>query len=437
MHTEPYEQWSPFDPDWYKDAFDKHISTADQIFNQNEIIEAGYYLPDSDGSRSSVFRRDAVLNNSFNEKILKETLSEIYLNNSHRLVAANHDNVHFYQWHIRMEDVELIPNTVLCQYVIPIDSFINQSDRDKFKLSQFYRKWISVTDIMNNWDVFGWHCLLFINQRIYSDYEFRIDDQQATVRFRYEQFWRDKNFSIDIYKFDTKASCRVGITRELVVNQWNWKLPVYYFTDDRLQNNTKMILTFNRLRDPSLRFDGIDADIMGDNLEFVTVEDGMIDLTKISAFNKKLILSEESAWMWLGAFVPRFLHEYPILLPVDIIYRPYQTEFIPVMAEGDSEHHNVKTHIDINLVPGYQIFINLNDDEGEWNDGWKQLIRPIVLSDAFKANQSSPYTAIDDELSSLRALTVEAADVIEQFRLFMNAYTTDDKFLDRRFVQGR
>ena len=430
MHIEPYEQWSPFDPALYREAFDKYISTADQLFNQDEIIEAGYCLPDSDGSKSSIFRRDAVLNNSFNEEILRSTLADIYLNNSHRLIASNHDEVRFYQWHIKMADTELIPNTNLCQYVIPVDSFIDSKKREPFKRNQFYRQWISITDILNNWDVFGWHVLLFINQRIYSDYEFRIDDQQVTVRFRYEQFWLDRNYSIDIYKFETKASCRVGITRQLVVNQWNWKLPVYYFTDERVQNSDKLVLTINRIRDTAIRTDGVDADILGDNLEFVTVEDGMIDLAKLSRFNRDLIMSEESAWIWLGVFVPKFLHEYPILLPVDIIYRPYQTEFIPVMAEHDSEHKYVKTHIDINLVPGYQLYVNLDDTEAEWNDGWKQLIRPIVLSDAFLANQPSPYSVIDETLEGLRKLTVDAADIVEQFRLFMNSYTTDAAFIE-------
>ena len=60
-------RWSPFDPEWYKLAFDKFISTADELFYQDEIIKDGFVLPDGDGSRSSVFHRDAVLNNSFKE----------------------------------------------------------------------------------------------------------------------------------------------------------------------------------------------------------------------------------------------------------------------------------------------------------------------------------------------------------------------------------
>ena len=161
--------WSPFDPLWYQQAFDKFISTADQLFNQDEIIKMGFNLPDSDGSKSSVFHSDAVLNNSFNEKALRETLKDIYINSSHKLKASNHDNVHFFKWHGTMNDVEIIANTNKCQIVLPTESFIFPNERDIFKLSQFYRKWISITDIMNNWRVFKWTCLLFVNKRIYSD----------------------------------------------------------------------------------------------------------------------------------------------------------------------------------------------------------------------------------------------------------------------------
>ena len=80
MRDGAYEnRWSPFDPEWYQQAFDKFISTADQLFNQEDILAQGYVLPDADGSKSSVFRRNAVLNNSFNEQALRETLKDIYL----------------------------------------------------------------------------------------------------------------------------------------------------------------------------------------------------------------------------------------------------------------------------------------------------------------------------------------------------------------------
>ena len=79
MRNDMYENnWSPFDPQWYQAAFDQFISTADQLFNQNLIIQQGFKIPDIDGSKSSVFRNEAVLNNSFNEQKLRETLKDIY-----------------------------------------------------------------------------------------------------------------------------------------------------------------------------------------------------------------------------------------------------------------------------------------------------------------------------------------------------------------------
>ena len=177
------DRWSPFDPKWYSEAFDKYTSTATQLFNINDIIEQGYHIPDKDGSRSSIFRNEAVLNNSFNEEALRNTLKDIYLNNSHKLKASNHDSCNFYQWNGRMKDLNLSENVNICDFVIPIDQFIPPSQRDKFKLSQFYRKWIDIQDILNNWDIFKFACLLFINKRIYSEYLLRIDDHEVTIRF--------------------------------------------------------------------------------------------------------------------------------------------------------------------------------------------------------------------------------------------------------------
>ena len=176
MRNDMHENnWSPFDPKWYQAAFDQYVSTADQLFNKDLIIQQGFHLPDNDGSKSSVFRNDAVLNNSFNEQKLRETLKDIYLNTSHKLIASNHDNVHFYQWHGYMSDMDFIHNTNMCQFTIPIDTFINPKERDIFKRSQFFRKWIKPEDILNHWEVFKWHCMLFIDQRIYSEYELYID----------------------------------------------------------------------------------------------------------------------------------------------------------------------------------------------------------------------------------------------------------------------
>ena len=139
-------KWSPFDPEWYKQAFDKFISTADELFNQDEIIKQGYDIPDSDGSKSSVFRNNAVLNNSFNEKALRETLKDIYLNSTNTLIASNHDTVGFYQYQTSMKNINLIENTKMCQFVIPTDKFF-PDNRDKYKLTQLSRKWISIDEV--------------------------------------------------------------------------------------------------------------------------------------------------------------------------------------------------------------------------------------------------------------------------------------------------
>lgn len=433
MRDNMYENtWSPFDPKWYQEAFDKFVSTADQLFNQDMIIKQGYHIPDADGSKSSVFRNTAVLNNSFNEKALREALKDIYLNSSHRLIASNHDNTHFYQWQGYMSDMTYIPNTNMCQISIPIDTFIGPKERDKYKLSQFYRKWIKVEEILNNWNIFKWHCLLFINEKIYSEYEIRIDDHEVAIRFRYYDYWVKRNYSLYVYKFDTNSQSRILISRYLCVNQWDWKVPVSEIPDQRVANATNVIVAINKISDSSIRKDGIDnIEVLGDNLEFLKIQDGYIDMSHISEFNRQYIKSESTEWLWMSIIVPKFFHEYPILLPTDVIYRPYEPDFQPIITLDHDRVQHLKT-----TLPSddkyHQIYIDENGHISEIQNGWKQMIRPVVLSDAFDSSMEEPSKNFQKELRRLRELTVQGADVIESFKNFILNYTIDDITFDDR-----
>ena len=419
MRDDMYENlWSPFDPEWYKKAFDKHISTGDEIFNKEDITSQGYVLPDTDGSRSSVFHKDAVLNNSFNEEKLRETLNEIYSNSSNRLIASNHDNCHFFKWNGTMSDVTIIPNTEYCEIELPTDSFISQSSRDRYKLSLFFDKWISITDLLNNWDTFHWNCLLFINKKIYSEYMIYMDDHTTKIKFKYKDFWISNNYPIYIYKFDTNAQCRIKISKELMNNQWYWKVPPEAITNQRVLNSKHVMVAFNKIADTSLRSDNIRTiDPLGDNLEFLTIEDGYIDLSNISRFNKKLINSERKEYVWMSICVPKFFNEFPILLPTDIVYRPYQPKYtqLGIIHEGLSKQ--VKTEMSSELK---NVYINMDNTYGEWEDGWKYVIRPLVLSDGYRCYDDDPYIQINEEMNHLKQLTVQGADLIEEFRMYIN-----------------
>lgn len=429
MRDNMYEgTWSPFDPKWYREAFDKYISTADQLFNRDLIIQQGYHLPDADGSRSSVFRNNAVLNNSFNEKKLREALKDIYFNNSHKLIASNHDNTHFFQWQGYMSDMTYIPNTNVCQIVIPTDTFIGPKERDQYKLSQFYRKWIKVEDILNNWDIFKWHCMLFIDQKVYSEYELRIDDHEVTIRFKYYDYWVRQNHMLYVYKFDTNAQCRIRISRELCDNQWNWKIPTTYLSDKRVINSSNIMVAINKISDPAIRSDGLERiEVLGDNLEFLKIEDGYIDISRISDFNKTYIHSEATEWLWMSIVVPKFFHEYPIILPTDVVFRPYEANFQKVVTMDHDRIQHVKTTVE-DGGEYKQLYVDLNGHLKDVQNGWNQMIRPIVLADAFDNPYVEPSDDYQTELGNLRDLTVKGADLVEEFRFFILDYTTDEKF---------
>ena len=421
-------KWSPFDPEWYHDAFDKHTSVDEELFNKDEIIRAGYVVPDSDGSKSSVFRQEASMNNSFNEEALRETLKQIYLNNTHRLAASNHDNVHFFKWNGTFDDVTFTHNTELCEIVLPTDSFLSPSERNRFKLSQYYHTWVKITDIYKNWDVYHSTVLLFINRRIYSEYELWIDEQQTKIRFKYFSQWVKNNYPIYVVRFDTVCQYRIGITKELVVNQWNWSMPIDYITDKRLATMDKAVIVFNRIADKELRSNNLDVDALGDNLEFVKIENGFIDLSKISDFNKTLVQSDGKEWLWLSIFVPKFFHEYPILLPVDLIYRRYQSNFARVMVSYEGEHKGVNAAREIYQEPS-KVFVDLAESNDDTNGTWKQIIRPIVFTDAFLDEPNTPYSNIMPYINNIQELTIEASDIIEQFRSYMDNYQTDEEFI--------
>ena len=424
-------KWSPFDPEWYKYAFDKFVSTADELFYQNEIIAQGYTIPDADGSKSSVFHSSAVLNNSFNEELLRETLKDIYINSSHKLIASNHDNVHFFNWMGSMKNMTIVPNTDYCEIQIPTENFIQFDLRDKYKLTQFYRKWISITELMQNWDTFKWTLLLFINQRIYSEYLLRIDDQVCTIRFKYQNFWMEKDYPVFIYKFDTNYQTRIKLPSEAVFREdrWNWKVPVAsYFKETKISEYDKVVVTFNRIGED--RSDGmLNVDVMGDNLEFLEVDsEGNIDISNISGFNKFLLQSEYKEPLWMSIFVPKFFHEFPIPLATDIVYRPYNGKYNKLWTLYNGEYHEVKA--DLDPLNPRNIVINLDEKNEEWDDGWRYTIRPLVLSDAFDTQDGDPYDQISELMDHLNSTIISAADTIEQFHIFMNSYTSDFDFFE-------
>lgn len=414
--------WSPFSPEWYQYAFDKYISTDDQLFNQDDIIKLGFYVPDSDQSKSSVFSTNAILNNTFDENKLRETLKDIYLNSSSKLRTSNHDNVNFYQHHTNMKNVKIDESKFIATFSLPTETFIRSKGREIYKLSQFYRKWIHINDLFNNWDVFKFTILLFINKRIYSDYEIRIDEHETIIRFKYEKFWWDKLYDIDVYKFETNYQKRIQCTRRLFKDEWNYKIPVSY-VDETFQYDKAMLL-FNKINDQSIRTDGIDViDVMGDNVEFVKVKDGYFDLTNISNFNKILIESENKTPLWMSVIIPKYMHEYPIILPTENIYREYHPNLVSVYTTHSASFKNIKDE-KIN-----QVYVDIDDYIPSEDEKWKSMIRPIVLSDAFDPDADDKYDSMEKYVNRLRELTVKFADKIENFRFFLKEARDEEKFM--------
>ena len=411
---------SLFEPDWYKNAFDRFDSIANELDRQEKEIRDGYVIPDQDGARSSADYKRAMTTNSFQERALKESLSHIYGHSSHTMRASNHDTNGFYQWIGNLSDFKFISNTDRCELTLPVGNIIiiSPTNRDAFKHSQFYRKWVKIQDILNHWDLFQFAILIFINQRIYSEWEMRIDDQQITFRMPYHEYWRVHNFPVYLYKIPTRAQCRVKISQELCVNQWDWKMPVSYIADQRICNSKNLILAINRIADPTIRRDGRNRiEVLGDNLEFLPIENGYVDLSQISLFNKNYIKSEFSDWIWLSFIVPYGFHEYPIPITVDSIYKSYKPKLQAVVTKDLNDVKHVKTMHD---GAQHQIFVDIRNEMLKEHNGWDKIIRPIVLSEASATSYTSDtHSALIAALRKLKDVTIAAADADEAFRFYI------------------
>lgn len=435
-------------PEWYDKAFDSYISTGEELDNKNVVQDKGYMIPENDGSKSSIAHDAAVINNSFNEKSIRDSLQDIYLSSHHKLMANNNDNVHFYKWEGKMSDMTMIANTTKCEFRLPWDLFVYPDERDKFKISQFYRKWIKVEDILNNWEIFKWHVLVFINQRVYSEYEIYIQEQEVIIRFDYNKVWAKNDYPVYIYKFDTNFQKRVLISKELLYNQWQWQLPYEYIGDMKIKNNPKIIMAVNKISDQNIRTDkNTHIEVLGDNLEFLDVnpDTSSIDLSTMSQINVDYINSESSQFLWLSIFVPKFMQEYPKFLVTDVIFRPYLPKLrtIDVLQQSIPNHVKVEKKDDF-LIKGEnvrQLFVDYNPNSLQDYNGWTNIIRPVVLSDAY-TNHIEPYDVIRDEIDVFKITTSVFSDGINNFKFYIDNDNTKNaeswnKWIDLLKNQGK
>lgn len=412
-------------PEWYDDTFDKYPNVINEMENIDKLESEGYIIPDSDGSRDSESRNQTIINNTFNLSSVRGSLKDIYLNSYYKLMANANDNVHFHKWEGNINDYNSYDKiNRMYEFKLPWDMFIYPGDRDKFKLSQFYRKWIKVEDLLNNWNIFKWHILVFINQRVYSEYQLYIQEQEVIIRFACNDVWLNKNYPLYIYKFDTNYQKRILISKYQLNNQWQWKMPLIIFNDG-ISNHERIMVAINKISDINIRHDGnTNIEVLGDNIEFLPVDrqNGYIDMSLISQINVDYILSEESEYLWMSIFVPKFMQEYPKFLVTDIIYRPY----VPLTRPVQILQQNIPKDVmaDINNIDYISndtrnVYIDDNMNFGKEYDGWTNVIRPIVLSDAYR-DHIEPYDVLRDEIDSFRNNITIFTDTMGEFINYIN-----------------
>jgi len=491
---------------FYKDAFDTYISVAEEQDQRNKIIEEGYILPDIDGARSTTLRNYAATNNTFDEKALKDSLDDLYNNSSYKLIASNTDNVHFYKWEGCFADWSPEEHTKWYRMILPWNMFITPGERDIFKISRFYHRWITATELMNNWSVFKWMILIFINQRVASNYEIWIEEQEVTIRVMASSRWTRADLPIYLYKFDTNFQYRVRVSYNELHNRLNWEYP-FERLGDLLSGTPKVILTFNHTLPEGSVSDREISETLGHNLEFMNVNltTRKIDVGVIHPLNVRYLLSQPTEAFWMGIISPKFLHEYPVLLPSDVIYRPasFAMEPVAIPRNGKVFHMKVDQNQTIKLLDSTQSWKKVlrgkkvqkfnwweikkrswrEIKEGKWSDllgeyevegigpilrdeednilyetveelyrdidleyprtmgidyttipqqiyidrygetssigeGWFSMVRPIVLSDAFRS-PDEPYDMIKRELDLLERDIINFTNTVEEFSYYV------------------
>lgn len=387
------------------------FSSGELLNNINSLIESGFRYPDKDGFKTTLERDKALTNNSFSEDDLRRTLIDINDHNTDQLKLANKDTVNFFKWSAPINDLDKYENEKYCEFRIPINQMIDVKNRNQFKWKQYFRKWVTIEDIYQDWDTFQFNILLFINNRIYTDYKFWIDDQEVLIHFRYYDSWTRENAIVSIYKFDTLFQKRILISRNQMENLWEWKIPVSEIKDNTILNYDHLVCTINRTDEYNNRKTIHDAtELLGNNLEFVSIKDGFIDCTNFGFRNKEMIKSESKHWIWLSLFAPKNFHEYPIILPTDFIYQTAPTKFTKVYSIDSADNvFNVNDSVK-------NIYIDQN--QNKIDPRWKFMIRPIVLSDAF-IESNEDYIPNYTEILDLKDSTVKAADLIEEFRFYL------------------
>lgn len=311
-------------PEWYQLAFDTYKPLPEELEDRNRLILQGFKLPDADGSRSDERFNEAILNNTFNEQALLESLRDLYSNSSHKLVASNTDNVHFFKWEGHFSDWTFMGKGWY-KLSLPWDMFIYPNERELFKRSQFYHRWIKLDELMNNWEVFKWTIMVFVNQRVASNYEIWIEEQEVTIRILADSRWVDSNLPVYIWKFDTNFQRRIKISYRELSQKYRWDLPFSAIGDPRIAGIGKVILTFNMELIGDEPVDRNIADTLGDNMEFIDIDPSstVINVGKITPLNVNYMVAHQNYGFWLNIISPKFFHEYPVLLTTDVIYRPY------------------------------------------------------------------------------------------------------------------
>ena len=412
---------NPFDPSWYRDVFDEY----DDIDTINKKIEAMlqglYKFPDADGSRSSELYKHYMTSNSFVPHAIRDTLKEIYSNSTYKLKASNHDEVQFRYWQFHFDDIRYISNSNQCEISLTGPNVIHPENRDKYKLSQLYRKWISIKELLNHYDIFGFDIKMFIQQRICCDYEFHFDDHETKIRFSYHKLWKDLNHEILIYKYPIQYGATLELTEKLYYQIWNKVIPFSAFKDPLIIGKKHAIISYHRQKDTRIRV----VDSIDDNLEFYSIGENGIDISSVSRYNKNLIDTAIKKPIDIFITVPKYMHEYPYPIVTDHLYRPYKPKTNQVFIDQYNRLRKVKT----NQETHSNVYYDENGLQVE-EKYWVDVLRPVVLSDVYRT-PSDMNVAHDEKyrskLMKIRDASSVAADAVEQYRMYIEKGSIEKK----------
>lgn len=141
---------------------------------------------------------DILNNDKTNVTMMENTLLEIKNTLFNNMYNAEKSIVDIHRFDLKM-DKYITRTATQCTYSIPL-SLIDELSRDTFRRSEFYKKQISINDMVNNPKIFSLFLLVFINGDLYTNMQFKFKPEESITLISFDLYNDFDEFSTPYVK---------------------------------------------------------------------------------------------------------------------------------------------------------------------------------------------------------------------------------------------